>query len=241
LIVISVAVLIVFASLVSPIIQEARYMMKDDRDLLVMSPAEIPIAFLTTYIPQAIKKGDFYSEDAARIQRDATISYRLASYAIYASSLNQRAHEGAGLMPNESLMATLSTLIPNVILPRSGGYDASLAVYNHYGIGTAEQDVGGTPITDIYAHLGIVGVILLMALIGAGYGFVANTFSSRLGLVGTLATAAFLFHTVPIGDSFSFYLADARNAVIIACVVLVLRPKRRPATAGATLPLVAYR
>lgn len=216
--------IVIFFGVVSPIIQEARYKLRDERETLA-AVSQVPGLFLTHYIPDVLRAGSLFSQESIRIQNNATFLHRISSYTIYVSSINQRVRDGVPLMSDNSLFLTISGLMPSVLATTSKRERASQPVANHFSLGRENADVAGTPMGSIYAYLGIIGVVLLMSLAGGGYGFVASVLPHRLGLIGALATSAFALHALPLGDSFVFYIANLRNAIIIAVVVLVTRPR----------------
>jgi hypothetical protein len=140
----------------------------------------------------------------------------------YAASIYQTIRDGKTLLPSENLRNALLVLVPRFLYPQKPSVDADFIHQSHFDFGQPGHDTAGTPITDAFAHLHVLGIMGLLAIGGVGFGWVAKHLGTHYGLVGNLILIGVLPFFFIGGDSFAAYLADLRNVLLFLLFVRCL-------------------
>ena len=212
---------VLFFGILSPVIQESRFLMRLDSESMVEDPISIPILYITKYLPKAFSL-EYILGNPSSSQRRFGFFGRMGSYMSYAVSMYQANLNGVSLRPLSELKTTLQTMIPRFLYAQKSTFDADALLLRHFGIGVPGQDSNGTPLADVFSFLHIYGVIGLFAIMGVGFGFVTKHLKNNYGLIGEIIVIGLFPVLLPLGDSFVGYLADLRNVMIFIGVVMVV-------------------
>jgi hypothetical protein len=203
---------VIFFAIIGPMIQEARFLMRQDGPSLLESPASIPQKFIFEYLPSVANFDTIFSPEVSSRQG---LLGRIGSYASYAASINQEILDGQKLLGARELWNAISLVIPRALYPQKPVVDADYIVQSHFTIGRPGFDANGTYVADIFAHLHVLGIIGLFTVGGLAYGFVMKHLVSSYAMIGELILIGLLPVLVPTGDSFAQYLADLRNVLLL--------------------------
>jgi hypothetical protein len=210
-------VFVLFIFVVSPVIQEARIIMKKDISGISGEPVITFKDFLFEYIPLGIPNIN-YSKYFALEER-SSITHRLGSYMGYLTSIQQAMREGVQNQNLQSLSQALLTIIPRIIYPGKPTIDADARVFSHFGIGREGLDAAGTYVADIFSFLGFRGVILILFTGGVLTAVIYNLLVFNFDTLGELLLIGFLPQFVLIGDNFAVYFVNFRNILLLVFIL----------------------
>jgi hypothetical protein len=211
---------LLFFGVVSPAIQEARYMLRADSGRLPHESTQLQ--FLTRYLPQAFAWSRLYGDDSMRIKKDVSLSRRMSSYTAYGSAVMSRLDEGYSRMSVDNLNRALSLAVPKFLLSERVPFDADRAVISHFSIGREDQDAGATAAVDVFSYTGTAGVFILFTLNGILFGLNISALMRLMGPAGTWIAIGGFFQMTPIGNSFVYFFVSVRNNFILSIAIFLL-------------------
>lgn len=217
---ISMLMALLFFGVVSPAIQEARYMLRADSGRLPHESTQLQ--FLTRYLPQAFAWSRLYGDDSMRIKKDVSLSRRMSSYTAYGSAVMSRLDEGYSRMSVDNLNRALSLAVPKFLLSERVPFDADRAVISHFSIGREDQDAGATAAVDVFSYTGTAGVFILFTLNGILFGLNISALMRLMGPAGTWIAIGGFFQMTPIGNSFVYFFVSVRNNFILSIAIFLL-------------------
>lgn len=212
--------------LVGPTVQGARFLMRRDAQELLSNPTSIPTRFVLEYLPAALDRGTSRDVDLTTVRRQGLMA-RVGSYLSYASSVGEMIGRGQPLLGLDEAALQSAVLIPRVVFPGKPRRDADAIVQGHFGFGQPGHDTNGTPVTDAFAYLHLLGVGVVMGLAAGCFGLVGTYLVRRHGMLGSFVFVGLLPLFIPVGDSFAGYLGNARNAALFVIITTMLFPARR--------------
>lgn len=206
---------ILLFGLLGPMIQEARFLMRNDAEILLSDPAQIPVRFFTEYLP-AVANLDVILQPSQSYRQG--ILGRIGSYMNYAASINQSMLSGTDPIGWKGVMTSLNLFLPRFLFPSKTVVDADAVVQAHFLIGRPGFDANGTYLADAFAYLHIMGIVLLFFLGGLGFGFVSKYLVKNYG-IGPLIIIGLLPIYVPMGDSFAELFVNLRNVLLFLLLI----------------------
>lgn len=217
-----------FFGWVGPAVQEARFAMDRDRVWATVPSSELPGVFAQRYLPSALHPDVVWGDRSLRSRAaNATLGDRLGSYAVYGASVRQRVVDGMPPLGEQAFFDGLSTLVPRVFFPGKADMVGDEVLFLQMGVGRRyldrSMDAGSTPTGNAYAYLLFPGLLLVMLVAGAAYGLVTRLCVGHFGVIGVLLALAFLGSAIPEGDTFTAWLAGARNAFLLFGAVAAYR------------------
>ena len=206
---------ILLFGLLGPMIQEARFLMRNDAEILISDPAQIPIRFFTEYLP-AVTNLDVILRPSQSYRQG--VLGRIGSYMNYAASINQSMISGLDPIGWKGAMTSLNLVLPRILFPSKTVVDADAVVQAHFLIGRPGFDANGTYLADAFAYLHIIGIVLLFFLGGIGFGFISKHLVKNYS-IGPLIIIGLLPIYVPMGDSFAELFVNLRNVLLFLLLI----------------------
>jgi hypothetical protein len=137
----------------------------------------------------------------------------------YAASINQSIIDGAQPMGLNQVIESLSIVVPRFLYSNKPSIDADKTVQEYFLIGFPERDANGTYLADAFAHMHLVGIIIVFLFGGIGYGFVTKHLKNNYGLIGILIVVGLIPILMPTSDSFAQLFANLRNVLLLLIVI----------------------
>jgi hypothetical protein len=219
LILIGTIVFVIFFSILSPMTQEARFIMRRDGRALLADPSQIPSKFFFEYLPQVANPELIFNPETSN--RRGLLG-RIGSSMNYGANIYQAILDGKSLLSLTEFKNSMTMIIPRFLYPGKPVKDSDYVVQEHFGIGYPGFDANGTYAADIFAYFHVAGILLLFLVAGLVYGFFAHHLVKNYGLVGALILIGLLPIFVPMGDSFSAVLVNIRNILLLLLMVKLI-------------------
>lgn len=215
-IVFGLLVIILFFTILGPMIQEARYLMRSEGLSLLENPNQVPKLFFTQYLPAVVNSEILFDVNSGERQ---SLLARIGSYPSYFASIQQAYRDGRPLLGFNQALDAMTMLIPRILYPKKEVVDADYVVQLHFNIGLPGRDAAGTFAADAFAHLHIFGITLLFLFVGGAYGLITRHLVNNYNIIGEIIIVGFLPAFIPLGDSFALYLSNLRNILLVIIVL----------------------
>lgn len=205
-------VLVVFFFVISPIVQEARYLMKRNIASLKENPFYSLYLYFFRFMAQGISNVDlsnFFS-----IEQRSSLFHRLGSYLGYSSSIYQSMRDGYPPQGLKNFSKSLLILIPRLFYPEKPIIDADAQVFEHFQIGREGLDAAGTYPADIFSYLHVFGVIFLFFIGGVLVALTYNYLKANFSDFGEVVFLGLIPQLMITGDIYVAYFHNFRNIFI---------------------------
>jgi hypothetical protein len=221
--------IVFFFGILSPMTQEARWIMRRDGKSLLEDPSQIPSKFFFEYLPQVADPELILNPELSNRQG---LLGRIGSSMNYGANIYQAVLDGKSLLDLAEFKNAITMVVPRFLYPGKPVQDADYVVQEHFGIGRPGFDANGTYAADAFAYFHVAGILLLFLITGISYGFIANHLGKNYGMAGSLILIGLLPIFVPMGDSFSEIFVYIRNVLLFLLLVKLilhfgLEPRQR--------------
>ena len=214
----------IFFGLVGPFVQEVRYEIRDDRETILQTPAQLPVKLFSTYIPAAATYSRLYGDESRRSQdRSGTLIARLIRWPAFWASINARVFEGRYFRGIDSAIKTMSLIIPSVIyLGEKPKVEAGSENLSWYELFVPSDDPTSTVFLDAFAIGGVIGLVLLSLAYGLMYGVIARLLIYYWKSFGVILIFGLLNIVFITSNSFGTVFVRFRDSLFIIVPILLL-------------------
>jgi len=205
-----------------PVIQEVRLEMRTDVHSIRYTGKASPMMILE-YLPGVISWSRLHGEDSQRLQDGSPLLRRSKIYAFYSSAIVHKADIFFGSTSHGSLSHGLLQGIPSILLPfPKPDFHNTDTVHRDLGLGGYSPDPAGTVVADMYAHGGLVGLIVLMTVFGLFVAIVFNAILRLLPVMGQVLCIGLWKALLIDFNAWQGLLGSMRNLLIVLVVVYIV-------------------
>ncbi len=214
---------IIFFGLLGPVIQEVRYEVRDDIDILLDDPIQLPFLLVTEHIPSSLTFRRIFGEERRRTEKKVTLCDRLIRWPAFWASVNSRILDGHSFRCVSNMSDSLALVIPlklyigNKPIITSGKDNLSW-----YGLYAKGDDPNTSFFFDAFSIGGILGMAVFSVLYGVTFGFFTRFLISRLGVFGIMIFFGLINNFIIFRDSFAMAFVNLRDSILICLAIVVL-------------------
>ena len=212
---------IFFFGFIGPAIQEVRYAVRDDKEIIIANPEKTFDLLFTKYIPENVTVTKLYGDESRRGQ--SVLKRRLMGWPAFWASINSQIRSGKTFRGMDEAVRTMALCVPSILYPgdkpeiKSG--EDNLEFYELY---VRTNDPQSTVFLDAFAIGGIYGLVAVSIIFGCLFGFLVRFLINRWRATGIIICFGLVHILIINRDSFGTIFVNFRNSVLTTTLLYTL-------------------